>query len=597
MFSLVNKASLIKLITILIIVGFLTYASSLTNLFVWDDIHFFYQNLFTQNLTHIKEIFTSNTTAGAGVSSNYYRPLTTLTFAVDHYFWGWNPIGLHLTNTIFHIINCVLLFLLLLLLRFNKLGSFLVSLIFLIHPIQTEAVTYLSSRGDILYAFFLLASLYLFTLTLYKQKIVFIINKKHLTLSQNFLLTTSLLLFPLSVLSKEGALTTIPIYAGILFIFALQKKLSFKKLHKEYRSHFIIILLIIWIAILYFLLRLSYLSFNNSLNYSGDQSIYAKNLLIRIYTFLKTLIIYIRLLLVPYPLYLERSTSLAVSVFNPWVVASLGTIAFAVYAGVVELRKKHTGWIFLALILIFSNLAAVSGIIPMTGLLRENWLYMPMIGFYMIVFVFLQTVYPSLRANAKQSHKIVQILFVLYCLILIGMTIQQNYNWRNRMAYFEHNLRFVNSARLHLNLGNAYIAEKNYDKALFHLREAVKIEDSYPQTHYNIANIYIQQKKYKEAEKELLISLSIDPSYIYSYPVLIDLYEQTKQFDKTLPYLKRLNLIYPNDLKLTIMYADDLWKSGKTKEAEEQFAKAIKLSKNDPKLIQAIAETKKSIDK
>lgn len=578
MFALIKKTSLIKLILILFAVGFITYASSFKNQFVWDDTHFFYQNQLTQSLTRVNEIFLTNTTAGAGVSSNYYRPLTTLSFAIDHQLWGWNPIGLHLTNTLFHVINAILLFLLLLLLRFNKIGSFLISLIFLIHPIQTEAVTYLSSRGDVFYTFFLLLSLYVFTITLYKKY-------KH----QNFLLFLSFLLFPLSILSKEGALTTIPIYGAVLLVFAIQNKLSFSKLHQQYRPHFITILMIVWAAIFYFLLRLTYLSFGNSLNYSGEQSIYAKNVLIRIYTFIKTLLIYIRLLIVPYPLYLERSTEIAVSASNPWVLGSLSTIILAIYAGMIEFRKKHTVWIFFALIIIFANLASVSGVIPMTGLLRENWLYMPMIGFFIIIFVLATMFFEKFILKHK---KVFSILFVIYCLVLMAMTIQQNYNWRDSLSYFEHNLRFTNAARLHLNLGNAYLSKNDEKKAFYHLQEAIKIDDSYPQTHYNLASIYLKQKNYKLAEKELIISLSIDPNYLFAYPLLIDLYEKTNQFEKTLPYLKRLNLIYPDDIKITIMYADDLWRSGKNDEAEIQFAKAIKLSKNDPKLIKAIEETK-----
>jgi len=595
MIGYINRYSLKKLILILFLVGFLTYLSSFWNQFVWDDSHFFYQNTLTQDLLHIKQIFSSNTTAGAGVSSNYYRPLATLSFATDHQLWGWNPAGLHFTNTLFHCLNGTLLFLLLLLLRFGKIKSFLISVLFLIHPIQTEAVTYLSSRGDVFYLFFLLLSLLLFTIPLYGKQIRIVLPQKMIVLPHGLLLFFSILLFPLSVLSKEGALTTVPIYAGILFVFALQKKLSLRKLHTQYRNHFLVILVLIWLAIVYFGLRLTVLNFGNSLNYSGDQGLYGKNLFVRLLTFVTTLPQYVRLLLVPYPLYLERSTVVITSFFHPMVMLGLSLVGLGVFSGIVEIHKKRTGWIIFGLILIFANLASVSGIIPMTGLLRENWLYMPMIGFYMILFVLAQYFFlPFIKAHTK----LFSVGFILYCLILIGMTIQQNYNWRNNIAYYEHNLRFTNTQRLQTNLGNAYIGKKDYKKALFHLEQAVKLDDSYPQTHYNIGSIYLLQGKLDQAEREFRTSLAIDPDYLFVYSPLITIYEKENQQIKALPYLKRLNLIYPNDLKLTIMYAQDLYKSGKTKEADVQFAHAIKLSHNDPKLIQAIAEIKKSgIDK
>ncbi len=590
MFSLLRKTSIIKLIVLLFVIGFVTYASSFQNQFVWDDDHFFHQNIFTQNLSHLREIFTSNTTAGAGVSSNYYRPITTVTFAIDHLIWGWNPIGLHFTNTLFHVVNGILLLLLLIRLQFGKLGSFLLTIIFLIHPIQTEAVTYLSSRGDVFYTFFLLLSLHLFTITLYKRSLTILISSKSIHLSQTFLLFLSIILFLLSILSKEGALTTVPIYAGIFWIFALQKKLSLRELHKRYRNHFIALMLLVWITLVYFGMRLTILNFGSSLNYSGDQSAYATHLSLRLFTFLKTLVIYLYLLIIPYPLYLERSTSIVTSVLNPWVLGSIGMIATTISLGIIELKRKHTCWIFFALIIIFSNLLSVSGIIPMTGLLRENWLYMPMIGFYLIIFVVGKMFFlPYL----EKREKLFAIIFLLYCLILISMTIQQNSHWKNKIAYFEHNLRFTNTARLHLNLGNAYIGKGDQDKALAHLRKAAQIEDNYPQTHYNIANIYVQKGKFDLAEKELLISLAIDPDYLYAYPVLLSIYEHQNQPEKSLPYLKRLNAIYPNDLKLTLTFAKNLYSAKQYDEAEKQFKKAIRLSRNDPKLIKAINDTKK----
>ncbi|HWY79468.1 MAG TPA: tetratricopeptide repeat protein [Candidatus Sulfotelmatobacter sp.] len=591
MFLLIKRTKVKKLFLILVIVGFLTYVSSFTNQFVWDDDHFFYQNILTQNLFHSIDIFLSNTTAGAGVESNYYRPLTTFSFALDHAIWGWQPFGLHLTNTFFHIANGILLFLLLLKLRYNKIASFLISLLFLIHPIQTEAVTYLSSRGDVFYTFFLLLSLYLFTLGLYNKHTTLTIFQKKYSISKNVLLVISLLLFPLSILSKEGALTTVPMYAGILLVFAIQKKLSVKKVHEYYKNHILVLLLLILITIIYFILRLTVLNFTNSLNYSGDQSIYGTHLAVRLITFLKTIPIYIRLLLIPYPLYLERTTTIVTTLINPIVITSLIILLGTLTLGFLELRRQKTVWIFFALILIFSNLLSVSGVIPQTGLLRENWLYMPMIGFYMIIFTTSSIFFLHF---IKKHSQIFSFILILLCSIFIIMTIQQNYNWRNRIAYFEHNLQFVDTARLHLNLGNAYIGVGNYTKALYHLQRAVKIADSYPQTHYNLAAVYLHYGRTDLAEQEYLKSLALDPNFLYTYPLLINLYEQKNEPTKALPYTQKLTKIYPSDLKIAVLYAKELYQTGNRIEAERAFKKALILSHNDPKLLKAIQQTKSS---
>ena len=86
-----------KLVLILIGATFLAYFSSFSNPFIWDDEQFITSNAYVRNFD-IGKIFTTNTVAGAGVQSNYYRPLTTLSFAVDTAIWGSNPFGFHLTN-------------------------------------------------------------------------------------------------------------------------------------------------------------------------------------------------------------------------------------------------------------------------------------------------------------------------------------------------------------------------------------------------------------------------------------------------------------------------------------------------------------------
>lgn len=577
-----GKKQVILIFAALFSVGILTYYSSFKNEFVWDDNHFFYQNIFTQSLSHILEIFSSNTTAGAGATSNYYRPLTTFSFALDHQIWGWNPIGFHLANTIIHIFNAFLIYLLLAKLGLRRKISLVLAIIFLVHPIQTEAVTYLSSRGDILYTFLLLLSLYLFTKALDSKK-------------KTLMLLISLLLFPLSILSKEGAITTVPIYAIILVLFSFSHKITIPKLYRKYKSHFLLVVLIFWITLVYFLLRLTVLNFNNSLDYGGlEYSSYGSHLSVRLLTFIKTIIIYIQLILIPYPLYLERSTTLSTSVFDPYVLSSISVLLLTIIFGIYEIKKRKTVWIFFSLVLIFSNLLSVSGLIPQTALIRENWLYMPIVGFYLIVI----TILSFLFSRFIKSHCFLFMsIFIVLSVTYIAITIHQNYNWRNSIVFFEHNLKFTQTARLHLNLGNAYMGKNDYRAAAYHLQSAIQMEDVYPQSHYNLGNLYLKVGKTDEAKNEFLKSIQLDPNYLYSYSPLIRIYEKEGNFSQSVILLKRLNIIYPNDLSLTLLYAQDLYQNGETSEAEIQFQKALQIANNDPKLIQAINQTREVLTK
>ncbi|MBI4120389.1 MAG: hypothetical protein HY454_02890, partial [Parcubacteria group bacterium] len=148
-------------ILILIFIGFFIYAFNFANPLFWDDDEWIKGNLFVHSFSYLKEIFTQNVEAGFGLNSNYYRPLLLLSFAFNYAIHGLAPFGYHLVNNGIHIANGVLIFILLA--KFlSRRASFIASLLFLIHPAQTEAVTYISGRGDPMSVFFMLLALLLF---------------------------------------------------------------------------------------------------------------------------------------------------------------------------------------------------------------------------------------------------------------------------------------------------------------------------------------------------------------------------------------------------------------------------------------------------
>jgi Tfp pilus assembly protein PilF len=90
--------------------------------------------------------------------TRYYRPLINLTYHIDYRLWGLNPTGFHFTNWLLHLITSLLLHQILLRLTGNAWGAFIAALVFTVHPVQTEAVSWISSRNNILAALFSLAS-------------------------------------------------------------------------------------------------------------------------------------------------------------------------------------------------------------------------------------------------------------------------------------------------------------------------------------------------------------------------------------------------------------------------------------------------------
>jgi tetratricopeptide (TPR) repeat protein len=143
------------------------FAGILRNSFVWDDrlLVVGTKGFRGWDLRHLSWMFTTFT------ASNYV-PLAWLSYAADYSFWRLDPFGYHLTNLLLHALNAVLFFGLsarLLRLAFPDAervslaaGAFLAALLFAVHPLRVESVSWVSQRRDLLSGLFFLATLRLY---------------------------------------------------------------------------------------------------------------------------------------------------------------------------------------------------------------------------------------------------------------------------------------------------------------------------------------------------------------------------------------------------------------------------------------------------
>ncbi len=135
------------------------YLPSLDGPLVWDDQQLIAENPAVTELQPLQSYFTRpfwETTELDIASRGYYRPLVTLSYALDFALHGGNPAGLHLTNLGLHLLNTSLLFALLR--RRGHLGwsAALLSLFFALFPRQVESVAWISGRTDLLATSFVL---------------------------------------------------------------------------------------------------------------------------------------------------------------------------------------------------------------------------------------------------------------------------------------------------------------------------------------------------------------------------------------------------------------------------------------------------------
>lgn len=511
----------LNLFLIFCCIGFLIYANSFKVPFFADDNDNVVNNVYIKNWKYLPKLFSENLIAGAGLLSNYWRPLLLVTFSIDYHLFGLNKYWFHFVDIFLHIINAYLIFLILqILLKKNGL-SFLVALIFLIHPIQIEAVTCITGRADPLYLLFLLLSIYLYLKSIGPS------GEKRLYLFY------SLLSFIAALLSKEIAII-LPVLLVILEI-SFNKKWTLKSVFLRTIPFFIL-------STIYFLSRLTILNFKNTLNFYDFNSVYAKSIFVRISTFLKVLLTYFGLLLFPHALYMERDLP-AVTSFE-WSSRISVLILIAIFYLIIRRFSKDKIYFF-GFGLFFVALAPACGIfIPINAIIYEHWLYLPMVGFFLAILSLGEEI-------LKDRFKRLTTIFLLsYLTFLAVTTVKTNFNWKNPITFYNHILKYNRtSIRVWNNLGMAYADANELDKAINAYKEAITLdkENFSAPPHHNLANAYLAKGMKEEAIEEYKKAIDIDEKFIYSYNNLLGLYLQAGRYAEAIPILEKKLKVSPDD--------------------------------------------------
>lgn len=501
------------IILLFVVLGFSLYANSFKNQMFWDDNDFVVNNQYIKDWQYFPEYFSQNVIAGSGLLSNYWRPALLTVYSIEWHIWGdWN-VGYHFINTSFHIIDSILLFLILFYLFKKKYLALFTSLIFLAHPLQTEAVVYVSSLGDSLSVFFIFLGIFLFL----KFRL------SDIKPTRSLFYFVSLLMYPLALMSKETAI----IMPALIFIvdFCLEyekKEHSFKKILKRIGK---IIWPFITIAGIYILLRATSLDFINTFNLYNESNILTSSMYVRLLTFFGVLTTYFCLLFWPFNLHMERSINIATA-FHSFPVI-FGGIIFVLLIVLAFTKFKRWPILSFGILWFFIGLAPTSNIaVPINGLLYEHWLYLPMIGVFLVV-VWLG----ELLAKKHNLQKVLLVIFILFFVFLSVLTIRRNIDWHNPIVFYNQTLKYSpNDYRVLNNLGMAYADNKDIEKAEEIYNRAISVSSSTPVAYHNLGNLYKEINKNYLAIENFNKAISIDPNFTFSYNALVNLYLKEKDY-------------------------------------------------------------------
>jgi hypothetical protein len=164
MLAKINKLLSWQAALIIIIVGFIVYSDGLKNQFLGDDSLQIVYNVPVHSISNIKLLFEGGTFYnGQGLSpltGTYYRPLMSIVFSLIYTIFGPHPFYFHLVQLVIYLGSSVILFLFLRY-TFKPVVALSLSLVFLVHPINSEVVFAIATMQDALYFFFGILALYL----------------------------------------------------------------------------------------------------------------------------------------------------------------------------------------------------------------------------------------------------------------------------------------------------------------------------------------------------------------------------------------------------------------------------------------------------
>lgn len=514
-----NKRAKWIFVAVLILSGILTFGNTLKNEMFWDDNDFILNNRYIKDWKYLPEIFSENVIAGSLLHSNYWRPVLLLVFSLEWRMWEGAPMGYHAVNMGFHILAGVILFLFLENLLRSRSLAFLSVLLFIIHPLQTEAVSYANSLGDSLSAFFMFFGLYLF-----------LSSTKNKSSASAILQTGSILAFVFGLMSKETAII-MPVFIFLADFFKPEEGAQKNMWQKAYSAllssapYFLL-------AGVYVFLRAGVLNFGGTFNLYQEENIFSGSIIVRIFTFFKIFLTYLGLIFFPNNLHMERTVDFATGFLNKEVIAGAMLFAILFFSGFRNIKKRKE--ISFGIFWFMTALIPTSNIfVPINGLLYEHWLYVPMVGFAIFIFSIGNFLTEKFFSKIKYHKTIIGIFLVMLFASLCALTMRRNLVWRDAVRFYEDVLKYSpRNYRIINNLGMELAERDRHTEAEAKYREAIEIDMKNAVAWHNLGNLQAATGKYKEATKSYETALSLQSDFFFSVEPLFRLYNFLGENDK-----------------------------------------------------------------
>ena len=491
----------------------LSYGNTLHHSFHFDDISSILQKPWIRGLDKIPDF----------IFSYSQRPLVILSFNINYAISGFKEWSYHVFNITFHLLVVVLIYRLgklivshmsegtTSLVKFPTQMPLLAAAIFAVHPLNTQAVTYISSRSSIMATIFYLVTVILFFEGLYKK-----VDQE--TKTNYVFVVGAAISFGIGFLCKLIVVSLPAILFAYHYYFISNHNLeTWLKRQRKW------ILGVGGLLFTTFLLKKIY----------GDGLLRASIVDVTTWDYFRTQLgviplEYFRKMLFPFNLTIDTNFQ----VVQHWrsLVAIGGLIILGVFSVLwiklsqVKKQSKKYGPEAFGLIWILITLSPTSSFIPLLDMAAEHRTYLPLVGFS----IFLSSLLIRLKSFIKKSievgtsdicsnKKMLRVSVALILLILVSFLVgtrERNKAWKDEVSLWadaKQKAPFL--IRPYNNLGEAYDKIGKYDLAIEEFEAALRLNPNYFFALSNLGNIYGKKKEYGQAISYTQKALQQKPDY------------------------------------------------------------------------------------
>ena len=556
------------------------YGGTLHYPFVFDDSHAIVNNPYITSLGHIPEYFIRTAENAARIHHSGYRPLWYLSLAVNYALGGLYTTGYHVFNIAVHIANSVLVFIIALALLDKRvdypgMAALFAGLLFALHPLQTESVTYTSSRSASMAAFFYLSAFYVY-----------------LRSREGYRLTIAAvaLLLILALLSKENAVSL----PAVLLLYGL----SFRRGRQPYRPVVVTALVVcVYTAFRFYIAGLN------------PGQTFPRGLTTHWMTEAYVVPMYILRVFFPSSLNMDHYIIPVGSVSDPRFFVSvifLFALAYALYRlfRYDRLAGFLAAWFFITI--------SPETMVPIADFMAERRTYLPIAG------VTILGGYLAGRLGAGRPARARAVIGICTAtLVFLGVaTLSRNSAWSSEMSIWEDTVvKSPDSPRAYLGLGHIKLIQGDKPGAESAVRKALQLDPANADAVYNMGKIFAAEGRADEALRYIRDSCEKNPGdYVYAAGLarqlaamdrldeaaaifnravrlqpdafeahmgLGELYLDTGSYDKATAELEKAVELEPHSTESRMALGGAYYRLGKYDKAAEQSGEAVRLGPDD----------------